>query len=395
MTNVEDLIQNHMADLICLRHEIHQNPELGYQEHGTAKRVVAALDGIEGLDIRTGVAETGVVVTLGADRPGPMVALRADMDALAIQETSGLPYASATDGKMHACGHDGHTTCLVGAVRVLSAIRDELAGPVRFVFQPAEEGGGGGGRMCDEGVLDGVKAIFGLHGWPYLPQGELGVRSGPFLASSDRFRIVVDGQGAHAAFPHQGVDPITIAAQIVLGLQTIASRQTDPLDAVVVTVAQIHGGTPDNIIPAQIELRGTLRSLQAGTRRSAMDQIERIATQIAAAHQARAQVTITEGTPVLANDRIAAGFGQQVASTASLTPVDIDPVMGGEDFAFYAERIPAAFFALGVRPPDRDSYPALHQPDYDFPDAAIATGVALHVQLARRFWSDAADELNG
>lgn len=395
MTNVEDLIQNHMADLICLRHEIHQNPELGYQEHGTAKRVVAALDGIEGLDIRTGVAETGVVVTLGADKPGPMVALRADMDALAIQETSGLPYASATDGKMHACGHDGHTTCLVGAVRVLSAIRDELAGPVRFVFQPAEEGGGGGGRMCDEGVLDGVKAIFGLHGWPYLPQGELGVRSGPFLASSDRFRIVVDGQGAHAAFPHQGVDPIPIAAQIVLGLQTIASRQTDPLDAVVVTVAQIHGGTADNIIPAQIELRGTLRSLQAGTRRSAMDQIERIATQIAAAHQARAQVTITEGTPVLANDRIAAGFGQQVASTASLTPVDIDPVMGGEDFAFYAERIPAAFFALGVRPPDRDSYPALHQPDYDFPDAAIATGVALHVQLARRFWSDAADELNG
>ncbi|MED5416485.1 MAG: M20 family metallopeptidase, partial [Candidatus Latescibacterota bacterium] len=346
-------------------------------------------------DIRTGVAETGVVVTLGADRPGPMVALRADMDALAIQETSGMPYASATDGKMHACGHDGHTTCLVGAVRVLSAIRDELAGPVRFVFQPAEEGGGGGGRMCDEGVLDGVKAIFGLHGWPYLPQGELGVRSGPFLASSDRFRIVVDGQGAHAAFPHQGVDPIPIAAQIVLGLQTIASRQTDPLDAVVVTVAQIHGGTADNIIPAQIELRGTLRSLQAGTRRSAMDQIERIATQIAAAHQARAQVTITEGTPVLANDRIAAGFGQQVASTASLTPVDIDPVMGGEDFAFYAERIPAAFFALGVRPPDRDSYPALHQPDYDFPDAAIATGVALHVQLARRFWSDAADELNG
>ncbi|MEE3262006.1 MAG: M20 family metallopeptidase [Candidatus Latescibacterota bacterium] len=395
MTNVEDLIQNHMADLICLRHEIHQNPELGYQEHGTAKRVVAALDGIEGLDIRTGVAETGVVVTLGADKPGPMVALRADMDALAIQETSGLPYASATDGKMHACGHDGHTTCLVGAVRVLSAIRDELAGPVRFVFQPAEEGGGGGGRMCDEGVLDGVKAIFGLHGWPYLPQGELGVRSGPFLASSDRFRIVVDGQGAHAAFPHQGVDPIPIAAQIVLGLQTIASRQTDPLDAVVVTVAQIHGGTADNIIPAQIELRGTLRSLQAGTRRSAMDQIERIATQIAAAHQARAQVTITEGTPVLANDRIAAGFGQQVAPTASLTPVDIDPVMGGEDFAFYAERIPAAFFALGVRPPDRDSYPALHQPDYDFPDAAIATGVALHVQLARRFWSDAADELNG
>lgn len=395
MTNVEDLIQNHMADLICLRHEIHQNPELGYQEHGTAKRVVAALDGIEGLDIRTGVAETGVVVTLGADRPGPMVALRADMDALAIQETSGLPYASATDGKMHACGHDGHTTCLVGAVRVLSVIRDELAGPVRFVFQPAEEGGGGGGRMCDEGVLDGVKAIFGLHGWPYLPQGELGVRSGPFLASSDRFRIVVDGHGAHAAFPHQGVDPIPIAAQIVLGLQTIASRQTDPLDAVVVTVAQIHGGTADNIIPAQIELRGTLRSLQAGTRRSAMDQIERIATQIAAAHQARAQVTITEGTPVLANDRIAAGFGQQVAPTASLTPVDIDPVMGGEDFAFYAERIPAAFFALGVRPPDRDSYPALHQPDYDFPDAAIATGVALHVQLARRFWSDAADELNG
>ncbi len=392
---VDDLIQTHLPDLIRLRHEIHQHPELGYQEHETAGRVLAALDGIDGLDIRTGVAETGVVVTLGADKQAPMVALRADMDALAIQETSDLPYASTTPGKMHACGHDGHTTCLVGAVKVLADMRDQLPGPVRFVFQPAEEGGGGGGRMCEEGVLEGVRAIFGLHGWPYLKQGELGVRTGPFLASSDRFQIVIEGQGAHAAFPHQGLDPVPIAAQIILALQTIASRQTDPLDAVVVTVAQVHGGSADNIISAQIELRGTLRSLLSTTRTAAMTRIEQIAKGIASAHGARAQVTITKGTPVLANDADATRFGQQIAELASLTAVDMDPVMGGEDFAFYAERIPAAFFALGVRPADRETYPALHQSDYDFPDAAIASGVALHVQLARLFWSDATDLSNG
>ena len=395
MTSVDDLIKTHMPELIRLRHEIHQHPELGYEEHGTAQRIVDALAEIDDLDIRTGVAETGVVVTLGANKKAPMVALRADMDALAIQETSGLPYASCVPGKMHACGHDGHTTCLVGAVKVLAMLGDQLPGPVRFLFQPAEEGGGGGGRMCEAGVLDGVRAIFGLHGWPYLSQGELGVRTGPFLASSDRFRIVVEGQGAHAAFPHQGVDPIPIAAQIVLALQTIASRHTDPLDAVVVTVAQMHGGTADNIISARMELRGTLRSLQATTRTSAMHHIQQIAEGIATANGARADVTITKGTPVLSNNPVATQFGFETAASASLAPVDIDPVMGGEDFAFYAEQIPAAFFALGVRPPGRDAYPALHQPDYDFPDDAIAAGVALHVQLVRRFWSDAPPALTG
>lgn len=391
MTDVSNLIQQQLPDLVRLRHDIHQHPELAYEEHGTARRVLAALEDIEGLDVRTGVAETGVVLTLGAHKTGPMVALRADMDALAMQETSGLSYASATPGKMHACGHDGHTTCLVGAVRVLAALQQELPGPVRFLFQPAEEGAGGGGRMCQEGVLDGVKAVFGLHGWPYLAQGECGVRPGPFLAASDRFKIVVEGQGAHAAFPHQGIDPIPVAAQIVMGLQTIASRRTDPLDAVVVTVAQIHGGTADNIISPQIEMRGTLRSLQSTTRTAAMAQIEQIATGMATAAGARADVTVYEGTPVLVNDEAATEFGRRVVPDAGLEAVEIDPVMGGEDFAIYAQRVPAAFFALGVRPPDRDSYPALHQPDYDFPDAAIAAGVALHVQLARQFWTGAPD----
>ena len=389
MRDVSGLIQDQLPDLVRLRHEIHQHPEVAFEEHGTAARVLGALEGIDGLDIRTGVAETGLVLTLNADKPGPMIALRADMDALAIQETSGLPWTSQTPGKMHACGHDGHTTCLVGAVRVLASLRDQLPGPVRFLFQPAEEGAGGGGRMCEEGVLDGVTAIFGLHGWPDLNQGDVGMRVGPFLAFSDRFKILVEGQGAHAAFPHQGIDPIPVAAQIVLGLQTIASRQTDPLDAVVVTVAQIHGGTADNIIPTHVELRGTLRSLRGATRTAAMAQIEQIATGMAAASGARAHVEILEGTPVLENDADAVAFGRHVAADAELTAVDIDPVMGGEDFAFYAQQVPAAFFALGVRPPDRADYPSLHQPDYDFPDAAIASGVSLHVQLARQFWSDA------
>lgn len=389
MADVDGLIQRQLPDLVRLRHDIHQHPEIAFEEVGTARRVLAALEDIDGLDIRTGVAETGLVLTLDADKPGPMVALRADMDALSMQEASGLPYASQIPGKMHACGHDGHTTCLVGAVRVLSQLRDQLPGPVRFLFQPAEEGAGGGGRMCQEGALEGVTAIFGLHGWPALQLGELGVCEGPFLANSDRFKIVVEGEGTHAAFPHLGTDPIPVAAQIVMGLQSIASRQTDPLDAVVVTVAQIHGGTADNIISPRVELRGTLRSLLPHTRTSAMARIEQVATGIASSAGAQAKVTLYEGTPVLSNDTTAIQFGRRIAAAAQLTPVEIDPVMGGEDFAFYAERIPAAFFALGVRPPGQDSYPSLHQPDYDFPDDAIAAGVSLHVELATQFASQA------
>lgn len=381
------LIDAILPELVDLRHELHRHPELAYEEHETAQRIVTQLQDVPGLSIRTGVAGTGVVATLNGDRTGPCIALRADMDALPMQELGDHAHRSTVDGKMHACGHDGHVTCLVGAARVLGEIADELPGPVKFLFQPAEEGGAGGRRMCDEGALEdpAVDAIFGLHGWPDLQQGQVGVREGAFLASSDRLRITVTGVGAHAAMPHQGIDTVLAASHIVVALQSIAARNTDPLDSVVVTVAQVHGGTADNIIPATVELSGTVRTLNTATRQQTFERIERVATQTAQAFGAQAQVAIDDGYPVLENDAVATGYMRQVIEHTADNAVDIAPVMGGEDFAFYAQRVPASFVALGVCPSGRNSYPSLHQPDYDFHDGAIRHGVALHVELARRF----------
>ena len=260
---------------------------------------------------------------------------------------------------------------------------------MKFVFQPAEEGGAGGKRMCDEGVLQDppVAAIFGLHGWPGLLQGEVGLCAGPFLAYSDRMRITVRGTGAHAAFPHQGVDAVLVAAQIVVALQSIAARNTDPLDSAVVTVAQVHGGTADNIIPGEVAMSGTVRTLDGETRHRTFRRIEDVAVNTARAFGGDADVEILEGYPLLTNDNAVLDYVRRVTA-APRRPVEILPVMGGEDFAFYAERIPAAFFALGVRPAGRDQYPDLHQPDYDFHDDAIRHGVAMHVEIARRFWSE-------
>ena len=391
MRDLQPLIASLLPELVELRHDLHRHPELGYEEHETAARIVSQLQDVPGIELRTGVAGTGVVATLGAERAGACVALRADMDALPIEELGDHAHCSTVPGKMHACGHDGHVTCLVGAARVLAQMGDELEGPVKFLFQPAEEGGAGGRRMCEEGVLDDppVRAIFGLHGWPGQPQGEIGVRSGAMLASSDRLRIAVHGTGAHAAFPHQGIDTVLVAAHVVLALQSIAARNTDPLDSVVVTIAQVHGGTADNIIPGEVRLSGTVRTLNSETRRLTFERIERVAAETARAYGATAEVTLDDGYPVLENDPDATDYVRRVAAAAGGTvPVEIRPGMGGEDFAFYAQRVPASFFTLGVCPVDRDTYPTLHQPDYDFHDGAIALGVAMHVEIARRFWRE-------
>ncbi|MEE2834066.1 MAG: M20 family metallopeptidase [Candidatus Latescibacterota bacterium] len=391
MRDLQPLIASLLPELVELRHDLHRHPELGYKEHETAARIVSQLQDVPGIELRTGVAGTGVVATLGAERAGACVALRADMDALPIEELGDHAHRSTVPGKMHACGHDGHVTCLVGAARVLAQLGDELEGPVKFLFQPAEEGGAGGRRMCEEGVLDDppVRAIFGLHGWPGQPQGEIGVRSGAMLASSDRLRIAVHGTGAHAAFPHQGIDTVLVAAHVVLALQSIPARNTDPLDSVVVTIAQVHGGTADNIIPGEVRLSGTVRTLNSETRRLTFERIERVAAETARAYGATAEVTLDDGYPVLENDPDATDYVRRVAAAADGTvPVEIRPGMGGEDFAFYAQRVPASFFTLGVCPVDRDTYPTLHQPDYDFHDGAIALGVAMHVEIARRFWRE-------
>lgn len=393
MRDVTGLIDGVVGEITELRHEIHEHPELCYEESGTAERVLRHIQPIDGLDIRTGVAETGIVATLGAEKKGPCVALRADMDALPMEETNDLPYRSKVPGKMHACGHDGHTSCLVGAVKVLSEIRDELEGPVKFVFQPAEEGGAGGKRMCEEDVLENPKvdAIFGFHGWPALPQGAIGVRSGAFLASSDTFDMTIEGTGAHAAFPHLGIDPIVVASHVVTALQSIVSRNTDPLQSAVVTVAEIKAGTTYNIIPQTATLRGTIRALDETVRQATHERVRRIAEKTAEAFGAKAEVTNRFGYPITFNHQNAFDYASSVVSEIDgVAAEEMLPVMGGEDFSFYSERIPAMFLALGVRPHDRETYPNLHQSDYDFADGAIPHGIRLHVEIARRFagtWS--------
>ncbi|HJP29166.1 MAG TPA: M20 family metallopeptidase [Candidatus Latescibacteria bacterium] len=391
MRDLKSLIDPLLPELVELRHELHRCPELAYEEHETARRIVTHLKSVPGIDLRTGVAGTGVVAILGSKKGGPCVALRADMDALPMEELGDHAHRSTVAGKMHACGHDGHVTCLVGAARVLASLGDELDGPVKFLFQPAEEGGAGGRRMCEEGVLDDppVSAIFGLHAWPELAQGEIGVRQGGFLASADRLRITVGGVGAHAAYPHQGIDTVLVASHIIVALQSIAARNTDPLDSVVVTITQIHGGTADNIIPGEVKLSGTVRTLNSETRRLTLERIERVAVDTARAYGAAAEVMVDEGYPVLENDPAATEYVRRVAAvTDRVAAVEIPPVMGGEDFAFYAQRVPASFFSLGIRPPGRETYPKLHQPDYDFHDDAIRLGVAMHVEIARRFWQE-------
>src|ERR1043166_414937 len=248
MSDVTSLIGELSPQIAALRHEIHADPELGYEEHATARRILERIKGFANLTIRSGVAKTGIVATLNVNKPGRCVALRAELDCLPITEETGLPYASKNAGKMHACGHDGHASCLVGAAMVLSRMADELPGKVKFIWQPAEEGGAGGKLMCEEGVLDEPKvdAIFALHGWPYLDLGTVGVKAGPAMASTNPWTMTIRGQGSHAAYPHKGVDPIVVAAHVVTALQTIAARFTDPLDSVVVTVGKFHAGTASN-----------------------------------------------------------------------------------------------------------------------------------------------------
>ncbi|HKH58571.1 MAG TPA: amidohydrolase, partial [Rubrobacter sp.] len=263
----QEVEENFGEKLVALRRDIHSEPELGFDTEKTAEKVLAALEGLP-LDVETGVAQNGIVATLEGDGDGPTVALRADMDALPIQEETGLPFASEVEGKMHACGHDGHTSMLVGAAHALSGMRDRLDGTVKFVFQPAEEGGGGGKVMVDEGVADGVASIFALHLWPGLPFGKVATKAGPIMAAADAFEMEIRGSGGHGAMPHLSADAVVIAAQVVTALQTVVSREVDPVQPAVLTVGEIGAGTAFNIIPEKARLGGTVRTLDPDLRES-------------------------------------------------------------------------------------------------------------------------------
>ena len=397
---IRRLIDGELAHVVSLRHDLHQTPELCFQETQTSARVQAELDAI-GVAYKAGMATTGVVGflpgTAGAAGPQKSIALRADMDALPLHEATGKPYASRTPGRMHACGHDGHTAILVGVARVLKRL-EHRPHPVTFVFQPAEEGGGGGEKLCDEGVLRGeaggsigtpVERIYGLHGWPNLALGAVASRPGPILAAVDDFIVTVTGRGGHAAMPHQCIDPIVAGAAIVQALQTIASRSASPLDSVVCTVGRFQGGTADNIIPSSVELEGTIRTLRAETRAMAERRFKEIVTATARAHGCEADIDWRPGYPVTHNHADATERFFEIARSAigedraRLMP---DPAMGGEDFSYYGLHVPACFFTLGLTPGHEGfglaPVPQLHQPTFDFNDDAIALGVELMVRLA-------------
>lgn len=388
------LIDAELPSLRAIRHDLHANPELGYEEQRTSGVVQKELTRLGVKHVAGLAGGTGVVAhippTNPADAGRPAVALRADMDALPIMERTGLPYASTTPGKMHACGHDGHTTILLGAARTLMKMK-ERPNPVTLLFQPAEEGGGGADRLCAEGALSGkvigpkVGRVFGLHGWPDLPLGVVATRPGPLLASTDEICVVVRGTQSHAAYPHYSRDPVVAAAACIGALQTVVSRNTAPTESAVVSVCIVRGGTAGNVIPECVEFIGTIRSLNERVREMARRRVREVCEHTAAAHGCRAEVEINEGYPVTSNDAALTGEFMEIARRTlgeGRVGVTEHPTMGGEDFAYYGRHAPAVFFFLGLRPPGQERMPTLHQPEFDFNDEAIPTGVELFCRLA-------------
>lgn len=372
-------------ELRSWRRDLHAHPELAFEEHRTAGIVADKLRAF-GLDqVHEGIGKTGVVGVLrGSGDGNRAIGLRADMDALPMTELAERGHASTHDGRMHACGHDGHTVMLLGAARHLAATRG-FDGTLYFIFQPAEEGAGGGRAMVEDGLFERfpMEAVFGLHNWPGLPAGEIAVRAGPMMASMDNFRIVVTGKGAHAAMPHLGTDPVLPAAQIVLALQGLVSRETEPTRALVVSVTQIHGGEADNVIPEAVELRGTVRAFDEGVRRHAETAMGRIVASTAAAFGATAELHYSRHYPPTVNSVEETEFAAEIAAEvagAEGVRRDLPPSMGAEDFAFMLQERPGCYVWLGG---GRESRP-LHNPYYDFNDEILPVGVRYWTTLAAR-----------
>ena len=372
-----------IPEITEIRRRLHADPELSGREARTAAFVAERLRAL-GLQVRTGVGGHGVIGDLDFDAPGPTLAIRADMDALPIAEANRVPYVSRNAGVMHACGHDGHTAILLGAAQALAARRAELGGRVRFIAQPAEEIVEGAQAMCEEGAMAGVDGIVGLHGWPgALQVGQVAVWPGPVLASADTFEIVVRGRGAHAAMPNLGVDPIVTGAQIVLALQTVVSREVDPIEPAVVTVGVFQAGSADNVIPSTARIAGTVRALTPELRDAMPEAIRRVAHGVCSASRATADVRYRFGTPPTVNDP---AFAQLVAEACAdaLGPEQVvrtgRPRMGAEDFAVYLQHAPGAFCMLGLG----DASP-IHTPTFDFDDRALPIGVSVFVAVAERY----------
>ena len=391
--DIDRLAKEVESRVIEWRRDFHQNPELGNREFNTSEKVAEHLRRL-GMEVQTKVAHTGVVGILRGKKDTPVVALRADMDALPVTELADVPFASKNKGVMHACGHDAHTAMLMGVAEVLSKMKDRLPGTVKFIFQPAEEGSppgeeGGAWLMIKQGVLESPKpdAIFGLHVSPFAPVGTIAFRAGGMLASSDRFKVVVKGKGTHGAMPWAGVDPIVTASQIILGFQTIISRQTNlTVTPAVITVGTIKGGTRPNVIPGEVEMEGTTRGFDPAIRKEIHERMEKMAKSIAESAGATAEVTIFRGVPVTYNDpQLTAQMTptlQRVAGPGKALPAPQNT--GAEDFAFFQEKIPGLFIILGTNPPGKKPVPN-HSPHFTIDESALVLGVRALSNLAVDF----------
>lgn len=379
------LAQKYKDYVINLRREFHKYPEPSWQEFETSRKIQEELTKMAIPFVQT--AKTGLVATIKGGQDGKTIALRADMDALEVQECNEVDYCSVNDGLMHACGHDGHMAMLLGAAKILNEIKDQIKGSVKLFFQPAEEEVGGAKLMIEEGCMEGVDNVFGIHLWSDIPVGKISVEEGPRMASTDIFEITVKGLGGHGSLPHQGVDALLTASSIVTNLQTIVSREISPTDSAVVSIGTFNSGTRFNVIASEAKLTGTTRCFSAEVRDNFPKAIERIASSIANSYRAKVKVDYTFGTPPVVNDgessELAAKTVEKLFGPESIT--FIEKLTGGEDFAFYLEKAPGVLAFVGVRNAEKDCHFPHHHERFNIDEDALEMGTALYVQYALDF----------
>ncbi|MTJ47717.1 M20 family metallopeptidase [Dolichospermum sp. UHCC 0259] len=392
LKNVRLEIRALQPQLVEWRRQIHQKPELGFQEKITAEFIAKKLQNW-GIVHQTGIAETGIVAIIKGEKPGngKVLAIRADMDALPIQELNEVPYCSQHDGVMHACGHDGHTAIALGTAYYLNQHRQDFSGTFKIIFQPAEEGPGGAKPMIAAGVLKNpdVDAIIGLHLWNNLPLGTVGVRAGALMAAVELFRCTIFGKGGHGAIPHQTVDSVVVAAQIVNALQTIVSRNVNPIDSAVVTVGELHAGTAVNVIADTARMGGTVRYFNPDLAGFFKERIQQIIAGICQSHGASYELDYIHLYPPVINDLEIAALVRSVAEEVIETPIGIVPecqTMGGEDMSFFLQEVPGCYFFLGSANPEKKlDYPH-HHPQFDFDETALPMGVEMFVRCLEKFF---------
>ncbi|WP_373636518.1 M20 aminoacylase family protein [Yoonia sp. BS5-3] len=380
-------VKNRFAELLpeitAWRRDLHENPEILFETHRTSGIVAEKLQAFGCDEVVTGIGRTGVVGVIKgkSNGSGKVIGLRADMDALPIHEQTGLDYKSKTDGAMHACGHDGHTAMLLGAAKYLAETRN-FDGTVVVIFQPAEEGGGGGREMCQDGMMDrwNIDEVYGMHNWPGLPTGQFSIRPGAFFAATDQFAITIEGRGGHAAKPHETIDSTLVAAHVITALQSIASRNANPVEQIVVSVTSVETSSKAfNVIAQKVHLKGTVRTMSAEMRNLAEERLKAISTGVAASFGASADVTYYRGYPCMVNHDEHTAYAAEAARVVAGACEDAPLVMGGEDFSFMLEERPGAYILVG-----NGDTAAVHHPEYDFNDEAIPAGCSWWAEIVEQ-----------